>query len=221
MPQIQPNVALTFNMKNLFFAIFGILLVNTANAQFFSLGFKAGLNTQINQTNDITVGNGDNAFNLGVDGREFGTQIGGYMRFGNKVFIQPEVLFNSNKTDYKIGESGVGEVIRNEKYQYLDFPVLLGAKLGPLRLQAGPVGHYFLHSNSELTDFDGYEARFKQMTRGWQGGLNVGFKRVSLDFRYEGNFYKQGEHITFFGDQYHFSNSPARFIVGLNFALIK
>jgi len=209
-------------MKNLISAIFCLLVLNTAHAQFFSLGLKAGLNTQINHQDDITIGNGgDPSFNFGLDGRNFGTQIGGYMRFGNKIFVQPEVLFNSNKVDYKIGESGVGDVIKNEKYQYLDIPVLMGVKLGPVRLQAGPVGHYFLNATSELTDFNGYEAKFKQMTWGWQGGLNVGFKRISLDFRYEGNFSKQADHLTFFGDQYHFSDAPARFIVGVNFAIVK
>jgi len=209
-------------MKNLIFAIFALLLANTAQAQFFGLGLKGGLNTQINHPDDITIGNGgDPKLNFGVDGRNFGTQFGAYMRFGKKFFVQPEVLFNSNKIDYKIGASGVGEVIKNEKYQFLDIPVLMGVKLGPVRLQAGPVGHYFLKSTSELTDFDGYEARFKQITWGWQGGLNIGFKRISLDLRYEGNFSKQGNHITFFGDQYNFSESPARLIVGLNFAIVK
>lgn len=208
-------------MKNLFFASLFLLVANIAQAQFFSLGLKGGLNTQVNQPGDIIIGDGDTTFNFGVDGRKFGTQFGAYMRFGKRIFFQPELLFNSNKTDYKIGESSVGEVIKNEKYQYLDFPLLLGAKLGPVRFQAGPVGHYFLNSKSELTDFDGYEARFKQMTWGWQGGLNVGFRRVSLDLRYEGNFTKQGDHITFFGDRYNFSDSPARLIVGLNFAIVK
>jgi hypothetical protein len=208
-------------MKHLIFAIICIGFAHVAQAQFFSLGLKAGMNTQINHPEDINIGSGDDALNLGLDGRNFGTQLGMYMRFGNKLFVQPEVLFNSNKTNYKIGESKVGEVIKNEKYQYLDFPLLFGAKLGPVRLQAGPVGHYFLNSRSELTDFDGYEARFRQMTWGWQGGLNIGFKRLSFDFRYEGNFNKQGEHITFFGDRYNFSSAPARFIVGLNFAIFK
>lgn len=208
-------------MKNLILAIFGLFLVNTAQAQFFSFGLKGGLNTQLNHPKDILIGGGDSTFNFGVNGRNFGTQFGAYLRFGNRIFIQPEVLFNSNKTNYKIGESKVAEVIKNEKYQFLDIPVLLGAKLGPVRIQAGPVGHYFLNSKSELTDFKGYEARFKQMTWGWQGGLNIGFKRLSLDFRYEGNFSKDGDHITFFGDKYNFSNNPSRFIVGLNFAIIK
>lgn len=209
-------------MKNLAIAFFALFLVQQSQAQsFFSLGLKGGINTQVNHPDDITIGSGDSAFNFGLDGRKFGTQFGLYMRFGKKIFFQPEVLFNSTKTDYRIGESSVMEVVKNERYQYLDIPLLMGAKLGPVRLQVGPVGHYFLQSRSELTDFDGYEARFKQMTWGWQGGLNIGFERVSVDFRYEGNFSKQGNHITFFGDQYNFSDSPARFILGVNFAIIK
>ncbi|MBL7807643.1 MAG: PorT family protein [Saprospiraceae bacterium] len=208
-------------MKQFFFVLVCLFVVNSVHAQFFSMGLKAGMNTQLNHPDDINIGNGENGFHLGLDGRQFGTQFGGYLRFGKRLFIQPEVTFNSNRTDYVVGESSVGEVIKNEKYQFLDIPVLFGAKLGPVRLQAGPVGHYFLNSTSELTDIDGYEARFKQMTWGWQGGLNIGFKRISVDFRYEGNFNKLGDHMTFFGDQYQFSDSPARFIVGLNFALIK
>jgi hypothetical protein len=211
-----------YYMKKLIFAISCLLVVSTTHAQFFSFGLKAGLNTQINHQNEITIGNiGNPNFNFGLDGRNFGAQFGVYTRFGNHFFVQPEVLFNSNKVDYKISETGVADVIKNEKYQYLDIPVLLGVKLGPVRIQTGPVGHYFLHSTSELTDYNGYKAKFKQLSWGWQGGLNVGFKRISLDFRYEGNFSKQGDHITFFGDQYHFGHSPERFIVGVNFAIVK
>ncbi len=192
-----------------------------AQAQFFSFGLKGGVNTQVKKPQDIIVGGGDTTLNFGVDKFKFGTQFGVYFRFGNKVFLQPEILFNSNKTDYKVGESSFGEVIKNEKYQNLDIPVLVGFKLGPVRFQGGPVGHYFLNSTSELTNFKGYEARFKQLTWGYQAGLNIGAGRFSADIRYEGNFNNQGDHITFFGDQYNFSNTPGRIMVGLNIAIVK
>lgn len=207
-------------MKNLFFAISFLCCAVAAQAQF-SIGIKGGMNTQVNKPDDIVIGGGDTTFNLGVDKLKFGTQFGVYARFGNRVFFQPELIFNSNKTDYKIGESSVGEVIKNEKYQYLDIPLLLGFTAGPLRFHGGPVGHYYLSSKSELTDFDGFAARWKQMTWGWQAGLTIGTGRISADIRYEGNFTKQGDHITFFGDKYHFSNTPARLMVGVNIALVK
>lgn len=221
MPQTDPQPFSHNMMNRIFFAAALLTFASTANAQFFSLGLKGGLNSQLNQQNDIHIGSPNDAdFNLGIKGRNFGTQFGGYMRFGKRIFVQPEVMFNSNKTTYVIGESSVGEVLKNEKYQYLDIPVLMGIKLGPVRLQAGPVGHYFLKSTSELTDISGYQARFKEMTWGWQGGLNIGTRRVSVDLRYEGNFSKQADHLNFFGTQYHFSDAPSRLIVGLNFAII-
>ena len=207
-------------MKNLLFASLLMLGVQVVQAQFFSLGIKGGIHTQVNSPGEIFVGTGDQAFKLAVDKREFGTQFGAFLRLGGGIFVQPELLFNSNKVDYVIGESSVSQVIKNEKYQYLDMPLLLGVKFGPLRVVGGPVGHRFLHSRSELSDIDGYEAKFKTMTWGFQTGLNLGLGRFSIDARYEGNFNKQGNHINFNGTQYNFDHSPSRFIVGLNLAII-
>ncbi len=210
----------TTRMKNLMLALGLLCCSNLAQAQF-SFGLKGGVNTQVVKPQDIIINGADTAFNFGVDKFKFGTQFGAYLRLGNKVFFQPEIIFNSNKTDYKVGESSLGEVIKNERYNFLDLPLLVGFTAGPVRLHGGPVGHYYLSSRSELTDFDGYKARWKQFTWGWQAGLTIGTGRFSADIRYEGNFNKQGDHITFFGDEYHFSNNPARLIVGLNIALIK
>lgn len=207
-------------MKNLFFAIGLIFVAHAVQAQF-SFGLKGGINTQVVKPDDIIVIGDDTTFNLGVEKFKFGTQFGVYFRLGEKVFFQPELMFNSNKTDYRIGQSSLDEVIKNEKYHYLDIPLLVGFTAGPVRLHGGPVGHYYLSSKSELTDFDGYAARWKQFTWGWQAGLTIGTGRFSADIRYEGNFNNQGDHITFFGDKYHFSNTPARLIVGLNIAIIK
>jgi len=207
-------------MKNLFFAIAALLFATNAQAQFFSVGLKGGVNSQLSKPGDFQVP-GDTAFNFGVKDFKFGTQFGAYVRLGNKIFIQPELLFNSNRTDYKIKEGNLGEIVKNERYQYLDMPILVGFSAGPFRFSGGPVGHYFLNSKSELTDVNGYSAKFKQMTWGWVTGLTIGRGRVSADNRYEGNFSKLGDHINFSGQPYHFTTNPARLIVGLNIALIK
>ena len=207
-------------MKNLIFIASLLLLGQTAQAQFFSFGLKGGINTQLNKPSDINIGSGDSSLTLGVDKFKFGTQFGAYVRLGGMIFIQPELLFNSNKTDYRVKSLTISDV-RKETYRNLDIPILVGLKLGPLRVVTGPVGHYFLNSTSDLTDIKGYKENFKQMTWGWQGGLNLSLGRFSIDARYEGNFHKQGDQITFFGNNYHFSNNPARLILGLNFAIIK
>jgi hypothetical protein len=207
-------------MKNLFAAVLLFFCAYSAQAQF-SIGLKGGVNTQVVKPKDIIIGGGDSTLNFGVENYKFGTQFGAYLRIGEKIFFQPELTFNSNKTDYRVRKNNIGDVIKNERYQYLDLPLLLGFTTGPVRWMGGPVGHIFLNSNSELTDFKEYSSRFKQMTWGWQAGLTIGTGRFSFDLRYEGNFNKQGDHVMFFGDKYNFSNNPQRLILGLNIALIK
>jgi hypothetical protein len=208
------------HMKNLLFSLFAFFAcLSAANAQFFALGIKGGISSQVNKPGGIQIA-GDHPIALSVKDFKYGTQIGGFMRIGNKFFFEPEVLVNSNKTDYTV-KTSLGEVIKNERYNYLDMPLLLGFSFGPFRLSGGPVGHYFISSTSELTDVQGYSAKFKQMEWGWLTGLTIGRGRISADIRYESNFSKFGDHMNFFGQPYHFSSNPARFIVALNIALIK
>lgn len=204
------------------FLVVSILLLCAAAAQAqFAFGLKGGIHTQVKNPSDIVIGSGDTSFQFGVDDMKFGTQFGAWVRIGNTVFIQPEIIFNSNRTDFRVGETSIGEVVKTERYQNLDIPILVGVSAGPIRIHAGPVGHYFLKSNSELTDFNGYAERWKQLTWGWQAGLALGVGRISADLRYEGNFNKFGDHVTFFGDQYQFASNPARLVLALNFAIVK
>ncbi|MEZ4917643.1 MAG: outer membrane beta-barrel protein [Saprospiraceae bacterium] len=207
-------------MKNLPLILSLVLFPMVLSAQF-SIGLKGGVNTQLTRPDEIMVNNGDSSFNFGVDDFKFGTHFGMYVRIGEAVFIQPEVLFNSVRTDYRATSDDLGELVKNEQFNNLDIPILVGFTAGPIRVHGGPVGHYFLNSKSELTDINGYEARWKQMTWGWQAGLTFGTGRVSGDLRYEGNFNKYGDHINFFGDSYAFSNNPSRLVLSLNFALVK
>lgn len=207
-------------MKQTLVVIVLLFSAAAARAQF-AFGLKGGLQTQLKNPTDITIGSGDTSFNFGVEDLKFGTQFGLWFRFGNTIFLQPELVFNSNRTDFKIGETPAVEIVKTERYQHLDMPLLVGFTLGPVRVHGGPVGHYFLNSKSELVDFDGYAERWKQFTWGWQAGLTLGTGRFSADIRYEGNFNKYGDQVTFFGDSYHFSNNPARLVLALNVAIVK
>ncbi len=209
-----------FYMKNYAFVLALAFLPAAVFAQF-SFGLKGGVNTQLARPGDIFVSNGDTSFNFGVKDVKFGTHFGAYVRIGEKIFLQPEVMLNSIRTDFRVGESSAGEIIFKEKYNNLDIPLLVGFTAGPIRFHGGPVGHYFLSSKSELTDIEGYKERWKQLTWGWQAGITFGKGRLSGDLRYEGNFNRYGDHITFFGDAYNFSSNPSRLILSLNFALIK
>lgn len=188
-------------------------------------GIKGGLNTfdlapeQLLITNENDV----EAFTLSVKEANYGYQVGLFGRVGlGRLYLQPEVLFNSSSMDYHIEDfsSNLGQTVFNESYQNLDIPIMLGLKLGPLNLHGGPVGHVFLNSSSELFDISGYEQKFDEMTWGWQAGAGLDLWKLMLDFRYEGAFNrKQGDHISFFGQDYNFDQSPGRFVasVGIRF----
>ncbi len=200
---------------------FSICCLSTAEAQL-KIGLRVGTSTtDISTSNLNIIENGATQLTLALKEAKYGIH-GGLVIQGKigKFLIQPEILFNSNSVDYEVTDTqnpGFPAEIRQEKYQYLDIPLLFGAKFGALRLHAGPVGHLYINSASELTDIQGYAQKFKEFTFGWQGGLGVDLWKLMIDLRYEGNFSKFGDHITFFGDTYNFDKSAARFLISLGF----
>lgn len=184
-----------------------------------SFGIKGGMHNQLNQPEgSIELPGAGTPFRISVEDLKIGYQFGAFFRLGNKVFIQPELMFNTNRTDFRVSNINLNEV-RSETYQYMDLPVLVGFSMGPFMFHGGPVGHYFINSKSELLEFSAYGQKFDQFTWGWLAGIGIGRKRFSLDLRYEGNFSRYGSHITLFGDPYNFSTNPARLMVNVGIKL--
>jgi hypothetical protein len=182
-------------------------------------GVRGGISTyDLGVTEAIQVRQGGSEFLLNVQDAKYGYHAGLVLQIKLASFvIQPELLFNSNSVDYRFGETtnpGSGNIF-TERYQNLDIPLLLGLKAGPMRLMAGPVGHYFLKSTSELFEFESYDQKFSNLTYGWQGGIGVDLLNVMVDIRYEGNFYTFGDHIIFSGQRYNLASSPARLLASL------
>lgn len=189
------------------------------NAQI-KIGLKGGLSTfDIEPSSLILIDQNEvEAFKLQVADAKFGLHLGIFMQaiVGN-FFVQPELIFNSNTVDYSLQDlrGSLGTSIRDENFQYLDIPIMLGFRFGPVRIGGGPVGHVFLNSTSDLYDFQGYDQNFQRLTYGWQAGLGLDIWKLHLDFRYEGNFTRFGDHIVFFGRNYSFDNAPSRMIASL------
>ncbi len=203
----------------LLFLLFGM---NFSNAQF-AAGLKLGMGSTDVSASDLNIfdENGVQELTMSIENANYGILAGGFVRIPiKKFFIQPEVLFNSNSVDYRVTDfrnQGIVDTILREKYQYLDVPLMLGWKFGPLRLNGGPVGHIFLGSTSQLNSIQDYAQMFTQMEYGWQAGLGLDIWKIALDMRYEGNFNKFGDHITIAGQQFAFDDSPSRFILTLGY----
>ena len=182
----------------------------------FKMGVRGGLSTMDVVPGELLITSTDAVKQLGISVNEanYGAHIGFFMqaKMGN-FFIQPEVLFNSNTVDYKVQDftgPNTIEIIKSESFQNLDIPVMMGMKYGPIRLQGGPVAHVHLNSTSELFDIEGYGQKFDEMTWGYQAGVGLDLWKLMIDLKYEGNFQKFGDHITFFDQDFNFSKNSRK-----------
>lgn len=195
----------------------------TAGAQVdVRVGLRAGVTTSDVTTDEIRFTSAGQDFGLALEDARYGYQGGLFLqlRAGNFV-VQPEVLFNAEGSDYRLRAFRGSEIVstlREERYQYLDVPVMLGYKVGPLRLQAGPVGHAFLSSTSELEGLAEYDAVFDKFSFGYQAGVGLDLWRVLLDFKYQGGVRGVGDHLRFGGQDIDFSEQPGRLVIGVGLA---
>lgn len=156
-----------------------VLLSTVAMAQF-HLGVKGGANI------------------IKVDGKSFedqfryGYHIGGFMevRAGNKLVVQPEVLFNQYSTTVDSNFSHIYQGVFNSnaqsdvKLNYLSIPILLNYKLigSFISLQAGPQFGVLLNNNKTLLQ-NGGEA-FKNGDFSMIGGVLVKLGSFRVNGRY-------------------------------------
>ncbi len=207
-------------MKQAFALVFlCISMASTAYTQVrFGLKIGAGTASITDQQLDILEAGGLKRFGIALKEAAYSAHGGLIIqvRMGKQFLIQPELLLQSNSVDYSVRDfssPGSEPRILKEKYQYLNLPFLLGARIGPLRLNAGPQGHVFLSSRSDLGALEGYKEDFKTMTFSWLAGAGVDvWKTLMLDIRYEGSLTRFGDHITFFGKEYPFEQRQARLI---------
>jgi hypothetical protein len=206
-----------------FLSIFLICFIAYTGFAQFKFGIKAGVGTTQLEFSDFDVfkPNGGDSLNLKLNNVGLGVHFGFTSRIPlGKMFLQPEVLFNSASSNFKLKDyrnPNQADRIIKETYYSLDIPLELGLKMGWFRIQAGPVGHVFISSESELTNISGFETKFNQMDFGYRAGFGIDMKSIWLDFRYEGNFENYGDHIVYAGRKYNFSNRPERFLASLSY----
>lgn len=199
--------------------IFIIIAVGQSFGQV-KFGFKAGLSSYDLGRDSIRVVDDQNEerFTVGINEAQYGFHAGIVLQANlNGFVIQPEVVWNTNRVDYRVTDANNVTQVVTESFQFLDIPLMIGTKAGPLRLNIGPVGHVFLNNTSGLLDFDGYKEDFSTVTFGYQAGIGLDFWKLLIDVRYEGNLNNFGDHMSFFGQQYTFSDQPRRLLASVAF----
>ena len=173
------------------------LFVQLSKAEIFQFGIKAGLAYSNIKINDIAL---TDTYNMVTGDGVLGYHVGIQTRIKIAMFfIQPELYFNAGGgTLEKVVDGGANELMEI-KFNSVDLPLLVGAKLGPVRINLGPVGSYVVKESivNDISDIPAeYDFFTDQMTWGIQAGLGTDlFKRLSIDARYEGSLSKLGDAV--------------------------
>ena len=215
-------------MKKLIFIALLLLsfgLVSNAQIKF---GAKVGMtSTSIKVDELIDIADQADYDQLVVKGEnaKVGFQFGVFSRITIvNLYVQPELLFTSTGGDVEVtslsnGNEVISEV-REQSFNQIDFPIMLGYKFGPARIQAGPVGTIVLSSDPSLDGFMDmdYKEEFNGATWGYQvgAGLDI-FKKITIDVKYEGNLSKLADGVTIGGQTRSFDSRNSQLVVSLGY----
>jgi Outer membrane protein beta-barrel domain len=214
-------------MKKFIVILFVVLVSIPAFSQI-KFGLKAGVSTtSLSMPTIKTISSGTTSFTVdALTAAKYGFHGGAFVRltlFG--VYIQPELLFSTRSNEYTVinttNQSAPVSFVVKQTFNKLDIPVMLGLKLGPIRLNAGPAASLLINSPKDLISDPDYKSRYSRMTIGYQAGL--GFDLLSIltfDLRYEGSLKKYQNQIqNLAGAKYNLDDRPNAFLfsVGLMF----
>lgn len=167
--------------------VMGILSVATAQkhsrADYFRIGIKGGVNLSSVKVASLSA-NLEN---------KTGYQLGAFARIGRTIFIQPEVYFAAKEVNVDVLNSlTTNQGVVGFSQKSLDVPLLLGVKLGPLRVMAGPVASYAISASTSpdaavKSYFSGTSQDIiNRSSFSYQAGVGFDILNLSLDLRYEG-----------------------------------
>jgi hypothetical protein len=179
-------------------------------------GLKAGLATGALQGErfDLSQTGRDN-LSLVLSDASYGFQIGALLRvpFSDRFGLQTEVTFNTSTTEFRFDDpnANITQVFR-ERYNNLNVPLLASWSLAFLRFNAGPVGHFFVSSSSDLRDAEGRERVFDSFNLGYAVGASADIGPITLDLRYDGNFSRYGEDFMIAGETFRVDQAARRWV---------
>jgi hypothetical protein len=101
----------------------------------------------------------------------------------------------------------------------MNIPLLVGMKLGLLRVAAGPVAIVNLEKTSQLIEFNNYKEKIESTTYAYQLGLGLDLWTVRFDINYENNFSEYGDKISIGGADFSNNKNQSRWIATIGIKL--
>ncbi|MDA3822080.1 MAG: porin family protein [Bacteroidales bacterium] len=185
-----------------------LFMAFSANAQIFQYGLKGGLNYSSLAMDDIIgISDGTEVYDLLAGETVRGYQVGIMTRVNVlMLFVQPELYFNvTGGSVKKVLEDGTSDLL-NVQFNRIDIPLLVGVKLGPARINVGPVGSAVVGSTNQLKELvsSDLETVSSGLTWGLQAGIGLDlFNKIAVDLRYEGSLSQYGDDSFMVGGMTH------------------
>ena len=185
-------------MKKLLVIALAVLIAVPAFSQI-KFGIKAGAETTTVPTYNLT--DGTNNIETLKDAA-WGFHAGVFLRLSLLgIYLQPEAVFASNTYDYNV-TTVTGTELLSQTFNRLEIPVLVGFKVGPLRLNAGPSASVQIGTPKALINDSNFTEMYKGATFGFQAGIGVDlFKKLTFDARYGGSLSERFGDVVSIGTQ--------------------
>jgi len=200
-------------MKKLSVILF-VLLLSIPTFSQINFGIKAGAESTTVPTYDVTSGTSNIE---ALKDASWGFHGGLFMRIKLlALYVQPEVVFASNTFDYNVTTSSVTEV-KSQKFNRLSIPLLVGAKLGPIRINAGPAAAIQIGSPEALINDPNFDQMYKGAVWGFQAGIGMDLlKKLTIDLRYAGGLGDAlGSSVAIGGQTFQLDYGQKSFLVSL------
>ena len=197
-------------MKRTIIMVALLLVAFSASAQF-SLGPRVALTSSSLNLKDAVA-------NVQEGDSEFGYQFGLFARFKIPIiglYAQPEVLLSKVDNTLNINSQNV-----DLSFNRIDVPVMIGGKLGPLRINAGPSFSFLTSAESDVNGLTtDIKDNYNSTTVGFQAGVGIDILKFVLDVKYEGSLGALGEQVSLAGVNLNTDQRVSQVVFAVGFKL--
>jgi hypothetical protein len=195
--------------------------LNAQSTEYLQAGIKGGINLS-----SIAI---NNNFSVNVD-KSLATNTGylvvAYARVGKTLFFQPEVFFSAK--DYEVNALNAltkSNDVVSFSQKSIDVPLLVGLKLGIIRIAAGPVASYSFSAdasadNALKTYFSGTPREISNRSNfSYQAGIGLDILSLSVDVRYQGAISELSNTMAI-PTGYNYAQNPSFFQATIGFRIL-
>jgi hypothetical protein len=197
--------------KLLLLSCFAVVMTLSAQSQI-KFGVRGAVTSSTVEADKVSA----NGYTIeSVNDAKVGFQIGVVSQIQiQKLFIQPELLLSTSGGVLKVSDVN-GSRLNDQRVTKVDIPVLVGGKMGPLRLGVGPVASIMVKSKSDLNDYDQFDDKFKKATWGYQVGAGLDIWKLAFDVKYEGNLSRWGDKVMIGNQDVSFDRRISQWVFGV------